>query len=166
MLAILTGCITAILVFKFPGKLAVKFKYATLIQAGLCMAAWFFNWYNWPAGINNIPLSISIAVLLLSVINNRGNIIFKILNYKPVAYIGTISYSLYIWQQIFTFKQPWANTAFPGTSVFVNLLLLLITAIVSYHLYEKQFLKLKRRLNKVKNEAGKKVNYSFSNQEV
>jgi len=158
MLSILTGCIAAILVFKFPGKFSVKFKYATLIQAGLFMATWFFNQYNWPAGINNIMLSISIAMLLLSVINNRENIVFRILNSRIVRYIGTISYSLYIWQQIFAFQQPWANTGFPGRSIPINLFLLLITAMVSYHGYEKQFLKLKTRFYRVHLQAKAKDN--------
>lgn len=148
MLCIAVGCLTAILFFKFPNKVAYKFKNPTIVQLFLLLLAWTFNFYRLPVAINTIMSSLCTACLLISVINNRNNIVFKILNIKAVRYIGTLSYSIYIWQQIFCYHQPWANTSIPGKSIPINLVLLLITAMLSYHLYEKQFLKLKKSFHK------------------
>jgi len=57
--------------------------------------------------------------------------------------IGVLSYSLYIWQQLFTYQQPW------GRNLFLNLMALLVVAVISYHFYEKKFLNYKDRFKKV-----------------
>jgi peptidoglycan/LPS O-acetylase OafA/YrhL len=50
-----------------------------------------------------IPLRESIILaLLLAITSSSESKAFAILNWKPVAFLGTISYSLYLWQQPFT----------------------------------------------------------------
>lgn len=66
---------------------------------------------------------------------------YAALNWKPVVWFGSITYSLYLWQQLFLNRgssAPWS--AFP-----LNLLLALICATVSYQLVEKPFLKLREQ---------------------
>jgi peptidoglycan/LPS O-acetylase OafA/YrhL len=147
LLAILTGSLTALLCFQFPKRSFFSFTYPTLVQISLISAAWYLNQQQLLLGINSIISSILIAIFILSVINNKNNIVFKILNLRFIIYIGVISYSLYIWQQIFCFHQPWGNTTFPGKAIAPNMILLFIVAAASYHLYEKQFLKLKNRFS-------------------
>ena len=55
-------------------------------------------------------------------------------------YTGKISYSLYIWQQIFFSVVVSRFLKFP-----FNILCILAVAVISYHLIEKPFLKLKER---------------------
>jgi peptidoglycan/LPS O-acetylase OafA/YrhL len=63
----------------------------------------------------------------------------KILNSKPLAIVGTLSYSLYLWQQPFLNRNSAAwMTAFPQ-----NIILAVAAAVASYTLLEKPFLRLR-----------------------
>lgn len=77
---------------------------------------------------------------------------YKALNNKIVINIGKLSYSIYVWQQIFTFTIPWAHASKFANSVVFNLIALSIVAYLSYNYYEKPFLKLKQRFQIKKNK--------------
>ena len=47
-------------------------------------------------------LNILIAVTIDAAVCNQRSLPGRFLNWKPVAFIGTLSYSLYLWQQPFT----------------------------------------------------------------
>lgn len=82
-------------------------------------------------------LHLGIALSLKHVMLRR----YAVLNAWPVVWLGAISYSLYLWQQIFLNRwsaSPW--TAFPQ-----NLVLSILFATASYHLVEQPFLKLRER---------------------
>jgi len=85
---------------------------------------------------------------IVIILNLKGdNYLAKFLNLKWISFIGVLSYSLYIWQQIFTHEQPWSHS-FPGSgSVLFNLPLLILVGFISYHFYEKKFLLLKSRFS-------------------
>lgn len=82
-------------------------------------------------------------VIILNLSTN--NILTVILNSRPLAYLGLLSYSLYIWQQLFTYS---LHRIIPSNSIALQLISLLIVANASYYLYEKPFLKLKSRFIK------------------
>ena len=66
---------------------------------------------------------------------------YAVLNAWPVMWLGAISYSLYLWQQIFLNRGSsslW--TAFPQ-----NLVLSILLATASYHVVERPSLKLRER---------------------
>jgi peptidoglycan/LPS O-acetylase OafA/YrhL len=69
----------------------------------------------------------------------------KVLELKVVRIVGTLSYSLYIWQQLFLGSA--ANwIAFKAATLFpYNLALVFICATCSYLLIEKPFLKMKKK---------------------
>ena len=62
------------------------------------------------------------------------------LNWGPVAWVGRLSYSLYIWQQLFCWDSPlgWAGR-FPQ-----NLVITFAMASLSYYFVEQPFAKLRR----------------------
>ena len=66
----------------------------------------------------------------------------QVLNWKPVVFVGILSYSLYLWQQPFLNRDStaWVNE-FPQ-----NLTFAVAAALASYFLLEKPFLKLRRQL--------------------
>jgi len=75
----------------------------------------------------------SIAGLLLHVVQSP----YRILNFGPVVWLGKMSYSLYLWQQLFTFgahPRPWY---FPILAVGV--------AAASYYLLEQPMIRLRER---------------------
>jgi peptidoglycan/LPS O-acetylase OafA/YrhL len=66
----------------------------------------------------------------------------RMLNTAPLVFVGTISYSLYLWQQPFLNRASAADAAtFP-----VNLLLAVVCAVASYYLIERPSLRVRRAL--------------------
>jgi len=64
----------------------------------------------------------------------------RLLNLRVLDYIGVLSYSIYLWQQLFLSGGTAWFTQFPQ-----NLFLIAVTAMFSYHFIEKPFLRLKSR---------------------
>jgi peptidoglycan/LPS O-acetylase OafA/YrhL len=63
-----------------------------------------------------------------------------LLNARPLAFIGALSYSLYLWQQPFLNRASASVlTAFP-----VNVVLAVALALLSYYLIEQPALRLRR----------------------
>jgi peptidoglycan/LPS O-acetylase OafA/YrhL len=68
----------------------------------------------------------------------------RLLNTAPVVYVGTLSYSLYLWQQVFLdAKSHAALTAFP-----VNLIAAACAALLSYYLVERPVLRIRPRVER------------------
>ena len=84
-------------------------------------------------------------VIILNLYNN--NFFSKILNHPLMIKIGVLSFSIYVWQELFTFQQPWRNSFNHAGSLFFNLPAMLVMAYLSYTFYEKPFLKLKKHFS-------------------
>ncbi|PTY08288.1 hypothetical protein DB347_01510 [Opitutaceae bacterium EW11] len=84
----------------------------------------------------------SIAVLILWAIHNEGSWAGRVLNSRPFVYVGVLSYSLYLWQQLFLspVNHSWLGQ-FPQ-----NLLLTFVAAQLSYTLVETPFLRMRGRV--------------------
>lgn len=65
----------------------------------------------------------------------------QFLNWRPVAFVGVLSYSLYLWQQPFLNR----NVASVFTTFPYNVGFAFCAALASYYLVEKPFLRLKKR---------------------
>jgi peptidoglycan/LPS O-acetylase OafA/YrhL len=97
-------------------------------------------------GFSVILSSFFSNILLIRITNEKDNSFFKnVLSSKFMVTIGVLSYSIYVWQQLFTANQPWGRSFKYGGSVFINLLLLAIVSYFSYNYYEKWFLNFKKR---------------------
>jgi peptidoglycan/LPS O-acetylase OafA/YrhL len=85
---------------------------------------------------------VGIAVLIHRSVYYSEDWVGRFLNWKPIALVGVLSYSLYLWQQLFINRHStaWIN-AFPQ-----NLVLAVAAALGSYVLLEKPLLKLRHRL--------------------
>ncbi|MBS7563819.1 acyltransferase [Mucilaginibacter sp. Bleaf8] len=83
-----------------------------------------------------------IGLVVVSSIYNKG-IWFTILNAKIMDYIGKLSYSFYLWQQLFTADRRYLHQ-FP---IIVILLFIIIAAHISFYIIEQPFLKLKQRFS-------------------
>ena len=129
------GCLLAIVASRLP-KIKTVWAVAMLFPVALVpayMGALQFHttplllFVLWPL------MHVSIAGLLLHVVQRPH----RILNFAPVMWLGRISYSLYLWQQVFMFGQhskPWYY-------VFWALAL----AGASYYFVEQPMLRLRER---------------------
>ena len=96
--------------------------------------------FYWAAG-ESIAL-LCIAATIWRVIHVR-DAAFWLLNTKPLVTVGVLSYSLYIWQQLFL--NPTSNTIFNRLPL--NLLLVVGVAALSYYFIESPFLRLRPLLS-------------------
>ncbi len=100
-----------------------------------------------PLGVNSGTLAnYFIAVIMMySIFVKEGNW-FYFLNLKWVNYIGLLSYSLYLWQQFYTYTHISWDPYSKDNWVYhypQNLILIILSALFSYYIIEKPFLKLK-----------------------
>jgi peptidoglycan/LPS O-acetylase OafA/YrhL len=70
----------------------------------------------------------------------KNNLWYRFLNSGAMNYIGKLSYSLYLWQQLFFSFHIGYLSKFP-----INIFCIFTVAILSYHFIEKPFLKLKAK---------------------
>jgi len=95
----------------------------------------FKGYFSLPIGMTLDEFSW--AIVLLHVTRYPKLPIGRLLNWKPIGHIGRISYSLYLWQQIFTLER--------RVSVPVAFLCIWLCAEASYWLVEQPFLRLRDR---------------------
>lgn len=74
-------------------------------------------------------------------IRRSETVLGRVLNSRPAMWMGTLSYSLYLWQNPFLNR----DVAGPLTSYPVNYILAFCAAAISYYLVEKPFLAFKNK---------------------
>ncbi|MBC7450253.1 MAG: acyltransferase, partial [Cytophagales bacterium] len=75
--------------------------------------------------------NIFIALIMLYSVFGPKGIWFKLLNTRVLNYIGLLSYSLYLWQQLFTYNSHFIISKFP-----MNIILMVLAALFSYYVIE------------------------------
>ena len=139
------GCLLA----KVSGWLEAKSWYLRLFKpvysAGLLVLILLVNRFEGYTVVGVFGTSVvnaSLAVLIHRSVYCSHDFVGKVLNWKPVAFVGLLSYSIYLWQQLFLnrLSASWVN-AFPQ-----NLAFTLAAALGSYFLLEKPLLRLRWRL--------------------
>jgi peptidoglycan/LPS O-acetylase OafA/YrhL len=93
-------------------------------------------------GISGTIASGAIAVILFYSVYGPQGVWYKVLNTKAFNYIGVLSYSLYLWQQLFVAKRTWWVTHFPQ-----NVFCIFFAAMFSYYIIERPFLLLKSKFS-------------------
>ena len=113
---------------------------AILLALVLCVNR--FDGYGFVKVAGTSFINIGLAMLIHRSVHHWQDKAGDALNWRPLAFIGLLSYSLYLWQQIFLnrYGEHWINR-FPQ-----NLVLTMMAALTSYLLVEKPFQKLRRRL--------------------
>jgi peptidoglycan/LPS O-acetylase OafA/YrhL len=82
---------------------------------------------------------IAISMIVDRVVRHPSGRVFAILNARPLTWLGTMSYSLYLWQEPFlNHKAHSIVNVFP-----LNVALAFACALISHHLVEKRFLSLR-----------------------
>ena len=143
---VLTGSFFSLLVFQglIPWSFIRKYK----LPINLVLIACTVLLHNKNILLIDHITPFFIGIIIISNIYPAEDAMFKFLNNKWLMKIGVLSYSLYIWQQLFTMTKgepTW--TKVPWYSFPINVILLLVVSYLSYNYYEKWFLKLKDRFS-------------------
>lgn len=106
------------------------------------LAARFGGAYALPVGMT--LESVCVTVLLVWAVRYPATRVGRVLNSRPLAAVGVLSYSLYLWQQLFLapYETP-LTLAFP-----LNVVAAIAAATASYWLVEKPFMRLRGRLRR------------------
>lgn len=150
--AIFTGSLIAQLSFKgfFSKKQKLWTNKAVVPLSILIILTIYYFMSRGMLGIVLLPfgstmVNFLIGFLLLQSILNSHTVIYRLLNQNFMIKIGIISYSLYIWQQLFIIP----SKIYPGFSNWsafpLNILFAFLMAYISYHYYERYFLKMKNK---------------------
>ena len=89
-------------------------------------------------------INICVVLCIHWAVTFHKSIIGKVLNWKPIAFLGMLSYSIYLWQQLFLNRSSEYSLAdFP-----LNIFLTMVCAVLSYYLIEKPSLRFRARYEK------------------
>ena len=94
----------------------------------------------WTATYGTTISAILVTVIIMSVITLPDFWLSRFLRLPAVMYLGTISYSIYLWQQLFLYNGSPFALDFP-----LSLLQVLLAAILSYYLIELPVMRLRDR---------------------
>ena len=84
-------------------------------------------------------MNLGIAVVIERALHAPGDRLGRVLNARPLIFVGVLSYSLYLWQQLLLNRRGSSIAqSFP-----LNLLLVALAAVASYHAIEQPFLRLR-----------------------
>lgn len=86
---------------------------------------------------------LSIIILIYYSLNKESRL-YKFFNMPALVYIGVLSYSIYLWQQLFYYKAPVFKPSFVTTFPYSWLFIFAISWL-SYRFIEQPFLKLRTR---------------------
>lgn len=153
--ALAMGCAAAILLLRHESRivtlvmdhaLLVALVGSMLVIVPHVLAGFLLAGYL-TVPFRNTLQSLGIVLLILqSIALPKGNF-YRLLNIGVVAWIGTLSYSLYIWQQLFCSKPEWFGwgpvwwMSWPGW-----LAATLIISCLSYYLLERPLMSLRAKL--------------------
>ncbi|HVK71977.1 MAG TPA: acyltransferase [Kofleriaceae bacterium] len=137
--SIATGCLLAALRTRLDAEprylrflRSKAFVLVPLVVVGANLPSWFALEYT----ISITVMNVGLALVIDRCVRFPDDLVGRLLNWAPLVWLGTLSYSLYLWQEPFLnhYAKSSANT-FP-----VNLVLAVLCAIGSFYLVEKPFL--------------------------
>jgi peptidoglycan/LPS O-acetylase OafA/YrhL len=109
--SILIGSLTSVVLFKQEHRIRnISWNTAllTLVQLSAMLLAFFLYADNRYLGLMSFLSSCLIALTLLLLVSFAQGPVYAILNCRPIVFIGKLSFSLYIWQQLLT-NPPWGH---------------------------------------------------------
>jgi peptidoglycan/LPS O-acetylase OafA/YrhL len=99
------------------------------------------HWRLYQPAIGYTLESVCISLLILWTVQHADSLPGRVLNSKILVHLGLISYSLYLWQQMFLFSR---NTTWTGRFP-ASVLCALVMAELSFFFIERPFLRLRSR---------------------
>jgi peptidoglycan/LPS O-acetylase OafA/YrhL len=140
--ALLWGCLFAFLLDDVAqrDKLGAQLRWPAWLAAtgiwALCV-----RYYS---PLSSVWVACGAPILLLGTVTHPAWLLSRALTLAPVAWLGRISYSLYLWQQLFLVAG-WEHPTHWWRTWPFNLAACLMTATASYYLIEKPFIRIGRQ---------------------
>ena len=110
--------------------------------AAVSIAIWCVHYYS---ELTSIGVAVLIPAIIAGTLAHPQWWISRALSWAPLAWLGRISYSLYVWQQLFLIPG-WEPTSGWWRQWPWNLLASLAAATLSYYFVEKPLIRIGRRL--------------------
>jgi len=145
-LPIMVGALTALVLFR--KETALKNILVNSNFALLLSLLTFFSQLlipNLPVQLITILQPLGVCIFLLWIYFNQDSFLVRSLEFKPFSFLGKISYGVYVYQGLFLRTGPNGEQKLPIQQFPLNLILVFITAILSYFLIEKRIIKYKER---------------------
>ena len=104
--------------------------------------------YSWIfSPIEGSLAAVLTAFWIVRLVSLREGWFFRLLNSRPMVWLGLVSYSVYLWQQFFTgHPENWSSGVSPWFAYFpINLLLPVIAGSLSYSLVERPCQVIRKR---------------------
>lgn len=149
--AIAIGCFYAVLIFKYPigVRISKPLKVITnLLAIGVILLFQYDDFFSLRNVFTGSAVCFLTGYVIITNLQPSEDPIFWFLNSFAMKQIGVLSYSIYIWQQLFTAfdgKLPNYLVNYP-----FNLFWIIAVSAISYYFYERFFLSLKTRFTTVK----------------
>lgn len=140
------GCLFSVLVYKGYLNFCKTGVWVTILSAVIICYIKFDAAFGLRSSFTNLASSILIGFIVVNVIHPQNNLVFKFLNLKILNLIGMLSYSVYIWQQLFMSN----DSKFALSKTPLNFVFIIVVPFISYFYYEKYFLKLKSKFIKIR----------------
>lgn len=148
------GCLLAY-IHPWIGRIVASSSARLAIVIGLaCVILPYIFAHALILGIFTVPLgplteALGMALLMSLSVHRADWGLFRVLNLRPMVWLGQLSYSVYLWQQIFCadpgrfgWESPWFQ------SFYLWIPAALAVASASYYLLERPLLALRKRLHK------------------
>jgi len=145
--SILTGSLLSVCMFKklIPAQMKYHRVFSLLLLVfGICFRMYSTDLIG-NEYVSSIIFSLIIALVIFFVMTSPRDFLNISLRHPWLVKMGILSYSIYIWQQIFLYKQPWGNSFKYADSLLFNIPMLILAVHVSYYYFESRFLKLKTK---------------------
>jgi peptidoglycan/LPS O-acetylase OafA/YrhL len=153
--ALLLGCLLALLPTAYPeawarlrtlaaSRLTVPLALATIVGSS-ALSRQFGGYWELPFGLTAVTLGGGV-LLLVAVTSETPTTFTRVLQWRVLTAVGLISYSLYLWQQVFLAPEGIALPVVGTTPLAVPAAF--TAATLSYLLVERPFLRLKDRLGR------------------
>jgi peptidoglycan/LPS O-acetylase OafA/YrhL len=108
---------------------------------------WLWMLAGSASSVGTLVESALLPAILVSVIYWQGSLLFRILEWAPLRWVGRISYGLYIWQQLFFTPEPAVTFLAAAETFLPRVALSFVAAITSYYLLERSLLRYGRAVS-------------------
>ncbi|MCG9910506.1 MAG: acyltransferase [Flavobacteriales bacterium] len=146
-LPIMVGAVTSLVFFLYQDSIQKYFQSNPLFLVIAIMLYTAESYMPfWSPYVSFLCMPIAVSLVLLWIYFNQNSILVNLFEVKPVAFLGKISYGVYVYQGLFLRTGPGGSLAiqkFP-----LNIVLVFVTAILSYYLLEKRVLKYKTKFRR------------------